>query len=147
MNLEMLLMRALLKGRSNQTSTNSGDVVMRSYQLRTTLLPFINASPTKLATGSTALKWWSSTEQRAAYPALSQMAIDCLSAFAMSAESERIFSKAKRLVIDERSNLSGDSIERAECSKDWQCSGLAYVPIDDHLAALDAYEDDIMKID
>ena len=39
------------------------------------------------------------------YVSLSQLAIDVLSAFAMSAESERTFSKARRITPWERSQL------------------------------------------
>ena len=108
---------------------------------------FINAPSTKLASDSSALAWWSNSAQRAAYPALSKMAIDSLSALPMSAESERIFSRARRTVDWQRSRLGGVIVEQTECSKDWQQSGLAYCPIDDHLAALEALKDDIMDID
>lgn len=103
---------------------------------------FINAAPTRLATGTTSLSWWSTSTQRAAYPALSRLAIDALSAMPMSAESERIFSRARRTVDWQRARLGGVSIEHAECSKDWQLSGIAYCPIDDHLQALEALQDD-----
>ena len=108
---------------------------------------FINAPATKLANNSSALAWWSNTAQRAAYPALSKMAIDALSAFAMSAESERIFSRARRTVDWQRARLGSLIVEQTECSKDWQLSGLAYCPIDDHLATLEAVRDDIMDVD
>jgi hypothetical protein len=104
---------------------------------------FINAYPTKLGAGHTALNWWSSEEQRQAYPALSKMAIDCLSAFPMSAESERVFSRVRRTVDWQRASLGSDTIEQSECSKDWQVSGLAYAPIDTNLAALDSQEYDM----
>jgi hypothetical protein len=46
---------------------------------------FIDGPPTKLATGSSPISWWSAFDQRAAYPALGRLAIDVLSALAMSA--------------------------------------------------------------
>ena len=97
---------------------------------------FIYSPPTKLGS-TTALQWWSTPAQRSAYLALSTMAIDCLSAMPMSSDSERSFSRVRRTVDWQRSRLDGSSVEEAECSKDWQTSGLAYVPIDDHLAAID----------
>jgi hypothetical protein len=44
----------------------------------------------------TVVEWWSQPTQRQTFPALSQLAVNVLSAFAMSAESERTFSKARR---------------------------------------------------
>lgn len=66
---------------------------------------FINAPPTRLAQGTTALAWWSSLDQREAYPALSKLAIDVLSAFAMSADSESIFSGCRRTISWERARI------------------------------------------
>jgi hypothetical protein len=86
----------------------------------------INAPPTRLAQGTTALAWWSSLDQREAYPALSKLAIDVLSAFAMSADSESIFSGCRRTISWERARLGGKVIEHSECIKDWQRSGIAY---------------------
>ena len=79
---------------------------------------FINAPPTRLAQGTTALAWWSSADQREAYPALSKLAIDVLSAFAMSADSESIFSGCRRTISWERAKLGGRVIEHSECTKD-----------------------------
>jgi hypothetical protein len=56
---------------------------------------FVNAVLTQSAQGATVLAWWCSSEQRAAYPALSKLAIDVLFAYAMSADSEVIFSGAR----------------------------------------------------
>ena len=55
------------------------------------------------------LKWWGTRRQE--YPRLSQMAFDLLSMPLMSAECERIFSKAKRFVTDDRARLNADIIE------------------------------------
>ena len=90
---------------------------------------FINAPPTKLATGSSPISWWSSPDQRAAYPALSRLAIDVLSACPMSALTERTFSSVRRTTSWERTRLGDDVIEQSECCKDWQSSGLAYAPL------------------
>ncbi|KAI7213778.1 hypothetical protein KC333_g6405 [Hortaea werneckii] len=79
---------------------------------------FIEAPPTKLAAGSTALTYWSSADQRAAYPLLSKLAIDVLSAFVMSAASKRTFSNVRRNTSWERSRLGAESIEQNELSRD-----------------------------
>lgn len=52
------------------------------------------------------------------------MAIDVLSAMAMSAKSERFFSAAGRLIAWTRARLEGVRIEQLECLKHWQKSGL-----------------------
>jgi hypothetical protein len=61
---------------------------------------FIYAPPSRLpmleGRQMTVVEWWSQPTQRQTFPALSQLAVDVLSAFAMSAESERTFSKARR---------------------------------------------------
>ena len=87
---------------------------------------FINAPPTRLAQGTTALAWWSSADQREAYLALSKLAIDVLLAFAMSADSESIFSGCRQTISWERAKLGRRVIEHSECTKDWQRSGIAY---------------------
>ena len=57
---------------------------------------------------------------------MSKLAIDVLSAFAMSADSESIFSGCRRTISWEREKLGGRVIEHSECTKDWQRSGIAY---------------------
>jgi hypothetical protein len=74
----------------------------------------------------TVIKWWAQPTQRQTFPALSQFAIDVLSAFAMSAESERTFSKARRITSWERSQLSANTIRCSELLKDWSHRGVAY---------------------
>jgi hypothetical protein len=71
-----------------------------------------------------ALYWWLQQQQRTSYPQLSQMAIDTLSAVAMSAESERVFSAARRTIPWTRARLESKLIEQIECLKHWQKSGL-----------------------
>jgi hypothetical protein len=46
-----------------------------------------------------AVKWWSQPTQRQTFLALLQLAIDVLSAFAISAELEQTFSKARRTTL------------------------------------------------
>ena len=45
------------------------------------------------------VEWWTQPTQRQTFPALLQLAVDLLSAFAMSVESERTFSKAMRTTL------------------------------------------------
>ncbi|KAI0568828.1 Dimer-Tnp-hAT domain-containing protein, partial [Pyrenophora tritici-repentis] len=91
---------------------------------------FIYAPPSRLPTlegrQMTVIKWWAQPTQRQTFPALSQLAIDVLSAFAMSAESERTFSKARRTTSWERSQLSANTIRCSELLKDWSHRGVAY---------------------
>jgi len=47
------------------------------------------------------------------------MAIDILSIPAMSAESERVFSGARRTISWERSSLGATVVEQTECLKSW----------------------------
>lgn len=84
---------------------------------------FINATPTKIA--GSPIEWWSQPDQKAAYPQLWQMAIDCLSAMPMSAASESSFSGMRRTITWSRSQLGGQVVEEGECLKDWQRRGYA----------------------
>jgi hypothetical protein len=52
------------------------------------------------------------------------MAIDVLSAPAMSAEDKRVFSGARRIITWTRAKLKGPMIEQLECVKHWQRTGL-----------------------
>ena len=52
------------------------------------------------------------------------MAIDVLSAMAMSAESERVFSAARRTIPWTRARLESKAIEHSECVKHWQKASL-----------------------
>jgi hypothetical protein len=95
---------------------------------------FINAQPCKLPIVDgqqlSVIEWWTSPLQRQSYRALSQLAIDVLSALVMSTESERTFSSARRTTSWERSQLEGDTIRHSELSKDWQRKGIADIKID-----------------
>jgi hypothetical protein len=97
---------------------------------------FINAQPCKLPLVDgrqlSVIEWWASPLQRQSYLALSQLALDVLSAFAMSAESERTFSSVRRTTSWERSQLDGATIRHSELSKDWQRKGIADMKIDSY---------------
>lgn len=63
------------------------------------------------------LEWWKAHAQQ--YPRLSRMAFDYLSIPAMSAECERLFSRAKHCVGYQRHSLHADSINMLQCVKNW----------------------------
>ena len=85
---------------------------------------FINASPTNLPPGTTALDWWLNPSNRINYPSLYRMAIDILSIPPMSSEPERIFSGARRTITWQRMRLGPVNIERSECLKSWVRGGV-----------------------
>jgi hypothetical protein len=86
---------------------------------------FIAAAPDNLDfTTKSVIQWWIQPSQQEAYPLLSQHALDVLSAPSMSAESERVFSGARRTVSWSRSQLSTPIIEALECLKHWQVTGV-----------------------
>jgi hypothetical protein len=64
----------------------------------------------------------------------------------MSAECERMFSSAKKLISPERNRLHERMIEASECLKNWWDRGLIvqrlHVPEDDDSDACDLGEDD-----
>jgi hypothetical protein len=70
------------------------------------------------------LKWWLELAQRRRFPNLSLMAIDILSIPPMSAETERLFSKAKLTVTDRRGSLNMETLNLLECLRSWDGSAL-----------------------
>lgn len=85
---------------------------------------FINGQHLQPADGD-AISWWLEPTQARTYPCLRQMAIDVLSAPSMSAESERIWSMAKKTISVDRRNLGSEALEQAECNKSWIHHGIA----------------------
>jgi hypothetical protein len=67
------------------------------------------------------IDWWMNDRQ---YPQLRQYALDLLSIPAMSAEVERVFSSAKRLIGPDRMRLNDDTIEYLELLKYWWSKGI-----------------------
>ena len=67
--------------------------------------------------GSNLIEWW--TARQIEYPRLSIFALNLLSAPAMAAECERVFSYGKLLLTDRRNRLSTDSVEANECLRAW----------------------------
>lgn len=59
--------------------------------------------------------WW----LQQPYPTLRQWAFDTLSIPATSAEIERVFSQARRLITDDRNSLSIENLEILLCFKHW----------------------------
>jgi hypothetical protein len=53
------------------------------------------------------------------------MASDILLILAMSDEPERVFLGARCTILWERAQLSAENIERIECLKNWQRSGIS----------------------
>ncbi|KJZ68326.1 hypothetical protein HIM_12281 [Hirsutella minnesotensis 3608] len=70
------------------------------------------------------LKWWLDPAQRRRFPGLSLMAIDILSIAPMSAETERLFSKAKLSVTDQRGSMNVETLNLVECLRSWDNSAL-----------------------
>ena len=71
-----------------------------------------------------AINWWLEPTQQRTHSRLGKMAIDVLSAPAMSAESERVFSMARRTVTFDRTSLNSEVIEHTKCHKSWVKQGL-----------------------
>jgi hypothetical protein len=69
------------------------------------------------------LGWW---RERGIvlYPTRAKLAFTVFSIPGMSSENERAFSKAKKMVTDERYQLKEDIIERTQCVKSWLYEGL-----------------------
>ncbi len=72
-----------------------------------------------------ALEWWCQEQQRVRWPRLSLLAITILSIPAMSDEPERSFSGARRTISWERMQMGVETLERAECLKQWQRTELS----------------------
>ncbi|KAI7770097.1 hypothetical protein LZL87_013720 [Fusarium oxysporum] len=70
------------------------------------------------------LKWWLELAQRRRFPNLSLMAIDILSIPPMSAETERLFSKARLTVTDQRGSMNIETLNLLECLRPWDRSAL-----------------------
>jgi hypothetical protein len=87
------------------------------------------------------VEWWTQPTQRQTFLALSQLAVDVLSAFAISAESERTFSKARRTTSWERSQLSANTIKCSGLLKNWLHRGVAYALPADYIDDLDSDSD------
>ncbi|EXU94500.1 hAT family dimerization domain protein [Metarhizium robertsii] len=68
------------------------------------------------------LEWWSRHQHE--YPVLYRMALDLFSIPGMSAECERVFSQTKKMITDERNQLSPEAVEADQLQKHWLLRGL-----------------------
>jgi hypothetical protein len=68
------------------------------------------------------INWW--RDHQWLYSTISLWALDTLSIPAMSAECERVFSSAKKLLSPERNALADNTIEACDCLKAWWDQGL-----------------------
>jgi len=64
------------------------------------------------------LRWWIE-KGSILWPTLARLAFDLFAIPGMSAECERVFSQAKKMVTEERYNLKADVIEADQCLKSW----------------------------
>ena len=69
------------------------------------------------------LTWWKEVEE-ARYPTLARVAYDLFAVPGMSAECERAFSRAKKMVTEERHSLRADIIEWEPRLSSWLISGI-----------------------
>ena len=69
------------------------------------------------------LTWWKEVGE-ARYPTLARVAYDPFAVPDMSAECEHAFSRAKKMVTEERHSLKADIIEAEQCLKSWLISGI-----------------------
>ena len=69
------------------------------------------------------LRWWQERGKKV-YPTLASLAFTVFSIPAMSSECERAFSRAGKMVTDERYQLKADIIEADQLLKSWLISGL-----------------------
>lgn len=81
----------------------------------------------------TVFDWWLKPCQRRTYLRLYRMTGDILSAPAMSAEAERVFSRARRTITFDREKLKAESVSHKECLKSWLVNSLIDESIVDSL--------------
>ncbi|XP_044718780.1 transposase-like protein [Hirsutella rhossiliensis] len=72
--------------------------------------------------GQDPLEWWN--RHQLEYPVLYRMALDLFSIPGMSAECERVFSQAKKMITDERNRLAPEAVEADQLQKQWLLRGL-----------------------
>jgi hypothetical protein len=99
---------------------------MQTHNMHSEFQKFINSPVDSI--GFTAsyrvLDWWLEPCQRRNYPRLYRMAVDILSAPTMSAEAERVFSRARRTITFDREKLKAESVSQKECLKSWLINSL-----------------------
>lgn len=99
---------------------------MQSHNMHSEFQRFIDSPVDSIGfTASyTVLGWWLEPCQRRTYPRLYRMAVDILSVPAMSAEAERVFSRARRTITLDREKLKAESVSQKECLKSWLINSL-----------------------
>jgi hAT family C-terminal dimerisation region len=78
---------------------------------------FINSPITEFSKEDNVIAWWNSPANP--WKELLQQAFDLLSIPAMSAEIERVFNSARRLITSDRNRLNDDTIEYPEPLRYW----------------------------
>jgi hypothetical protein len=99
------------------------DRFMADDSLNTFITVIKDGKPSKQTLVNEPLRWWRERGELL-YPTLASMAYDLFSIPAKSAECERAFSLAKKLITDERYNLKPDIIEADQCIKSWCKHGI-----------------------
>jgi len=87
------------------------------------------------------IDWWKTNANR--YPRLSLMAVDMLTIPSSSAESERTFSSAGRMMVPLRSRLRREIVAMAQCIRSWSKAGI-YTPSLPLLSLSDDHWTDIL---
>jgi hypothetical protein len=96
---------------------------MADDSLNTFVTIMKDGKPYKQTLVNEPLRWWRERGEHL-YPILASMAYDLFSIPATSAECERAFITAKKLITDERYNLKPDIIEADQCIKSWCKHGI-----------------------
>jgi len=99
-------------------------LIKRQQRISNEFDAFIQQTPIDTANP---IAWWLEDTQQRTFPRLSRMAISVLSAPAMSAESERVFSLTRRTLSWDRLRLASTTIEQIECQRSWIKQGLVSI--------------------
>lgn len=89
------------------------------------------------------IEYWH--DKRSTYPRLAQMALDILSVAPMSAEVERLFSSAGKMLAPDRSRLEANTIGITQTVRSWLRAG--YISTEEKLLhGPDEFSDDAMTV-
>lgn len=99
---------------------------------------YCNEAPSNVDTYETdPYAYWATKKDN--WPHLFLMAIDCLSVLSSSADSERDFSSAGRMIGPQRTNLSNVLLSAGQCLRSWANAGIYKPAVPLHLL------DDVIK--
>lgn len=99
---------------------------------------YCNEAPSNVDTYETdPYAYWATKKDK--WPHLFLMAIDCLSVLSSSADSERDFSSAGRMIGPQRTNLSNVLLSAGQCLRSWANAGIYKPAVPLHLL------DDVIK--